>query len=329
MNKCRGCGAILQTLDVQLEGYTKSVESRFCERCFRIKNYNEYKKIEKDGEDFLSIVREIGKKSNLVIFVIDLFQVPKDLKRVTELLSNPILLVLTKRDLLPASLYEQRLIDYFNGISSQIVDTVIISSKNNYHFDELMQKIKDYQNSKEVYVVGYTNAGKSSMVNKILEDYTEQIPDITTSMLPSTTVQEIEIKVDENLVLVDTPGLLEEGSLVTYLTGEELKKAIPRKTVRPIVYQIKEKQSIFIDKFVRIDCEKENNLVFYFSNLLPLERVWKSVDRLKHLNKIEMPVAAGNDVVIKGLGFFKVMKDDCFQIYVVPGVDVYTRKSLI
>lgn len=329
MNKCPGCGAVIQTANPSLEGFAKSPDSRFCERCFRIKNYNEYKTLEKDGNDFLNSVKEIGSKNNLVVLVVDLFQIPKDFSSIMESLKNPILLVLTKRDLLPVSLYEEKLKDYFNGLSDQIVDTIIISSNKNYHFDELMDSIRDNQIGNEVYVIGYTNAGKSSMINKILEDYTEEIPDITVSMLPSTTINQIEIKIDEKLTLIDTPGLLEEDSLLHLLSGEELKRVLPRKTINPINYQIKEKQTIFIDKYARIECQVENNLIFYFSNSLEISRVWKDTNNLKELEKKKIEVSSKEDVVIKGLGFFKVMKDDCFDIYVVPGVDVYTRKSLI
>ncbi len=329
MNNCRGCGALLQTLEPEKEGFTKSLDNRFCERCFRIKNYNEYKTLEKDGEDFFTIVKEIGNKENLVVLVVDLFQIPKDFKEIFEVLSNPILLVLTKRDLLPVSLYEERIKEYFAGISSQIVDTIIISSNKNYHFDELINEIRNYQVGKEVYVIGYTNAGKSSMINKILEDYTDELADITVSMLPSTTIQKIEIKIDDTLTLIDTPGLLEKNSLLHYLPGDELKKVMPRRIVNPISYQIKERQSIFIDKYVRIECEQENNLILYFSNDLNITRVRKESEDLKHLERKKIKVSAKEDVVIKGLGFFKVMKDDSFDIYVIPGVDVYTRKSLI
>ena len=296
MNSCCGCGAILQIDDPEKEGFAKSIENRFCERCFRIKNYNEYKIIEKDGEDFLTIIKEIGNTKRLVILVIDLFQIPKE---------------------------------YFQGLSNQIVDTVIISTNKNYHFDELMESISKNKIGKEVYVIGYTNAGKSSMINKILEDYTESIPEITTSMLPSTTIQKIEISINEELMLIDTPGLLEEGSLLNLLSGDELKRVMPRKTIRPITYQIKEEQYLFIDNYVRIDCKNNNNITLYFSNNLNIDRSFKETSKLQDLKKMELSVSAREDVVIKGLGFFKVMNADTFIIYIVPGVDVYTRNSLI
>jgi len=41
MSKCAGCGILLQNDDALKEGYTKNLDNKFCERCFRIKNYKE------------------------------------------------------------------------------------------------------------------------------------------------------------------------------------------------------------------------------------------------------------------------------------------------
>ena len=43
--KCFGCGIDLQNENKNLLGYTNNIESKFCERCFRIKNYNDYQKV--------------------------------------------------------------------------------------------------------------------------------------------------------------------------------------------------------------------------------------------------------------------------------------------
>ena len=48
MSKCIGCGAILQNNDPLKEGYVKDLNKNLCERCFKIRHYNEYKYIDKD-----------------------------------------------------------------------------------------------------------------------------------------------------------------------------------------------------------------------------------------------------------------------------------------
>ena len=43
MNKCLGCGKELKEHEL---------ENRICERCFKLKNYGEYKIVEQDNEEY-------------------------------------------------------------------------------------------------------------------------------------------------------------------------------------------------------------------------------------------------------------------------------------
>ena len=57
MSKCHGCGIELQNFDNKLLGYTKNLDSDLCERCFRIKHYNDYQKVIKDNNWVFSILK--------------------------------------------------------------------------------------------------------------------------------------------------------------------------------------------------------------------------------------------------------------------------------
>lgn len=329
MNKCQGCGSVLQCENPNLDGYSKKIDNVLCERCFRIKNYNDYKKVIKTNNDFMPIINNISTTGDLVVLLVDLFSIPKSLDSIINNLNNDILLVLTKRDILPLSIYDERLIEYFNGLSNRIVDIVICSSKKNLNIDEVMDKIYEYKHSNDVYVVGYTNAGKSTMINKILYNYTEKEPMITTSLLPSTTIDAITIEINESLTLIDTPGLLEEGNILELVDANLLKKIVPRKELKPITYQLKDKQSIIVDSILKIDNEDVNNITLFFSNELEIERSFKKRDLVSNLEMHTLNVEEKEDIVISGLGFIKVMKKGVFHIYTLPGVLVYTRKSFI
>ena len=54
-----------------------------------------------------------------------------------------------------------------------IKEKIVISSNKNYNFDALYELINKYKKSENVYVVGYTNAGKSTMINKIIYNYSD------------------------------------------------------------------------------------------------------------------------------------------------------------
>ena len=324
--KCRGCGALIQTIDKSMEGYSVKEDSLYCERCFRIKNYGDYKQVIKDNNEFLNILSKINATNDLVILVVDLFSISKKVLEITKYLSNDILLVLTKRDLLPLSLHDEKLLSYKDKIGIKSIDEVIISSNKNYNMDILIEKINKYKKSKNVYVVGYTNAGKSTLINKLIYNYSDLDSDITTSILPSTTLSTIDIKLDDELTLIDTPGILDSGNIFNFLNGRELKYITPNKEIKPVTYQIKDTQYIMIDKYAKV-VTSNNNLTFFFANNLKIDRFYK--DRKTSFIKHTLSVDDNQDIVISGLGFIKVTKKGIIDIYTMDEVEVYTRDSLI
>ncbi len=308
MNKCYGCGV--------------NTENDLCERCFRIRNYNDYKKVNDTNEDYIPILKKINKTNDLVVLVVDLFNV-NDMSIFNEYLKNDILLVLTKRDLLPKSVYDQNLLNYNYNIKCK--DKIIISSKKNLQFDELLEKINTHKKSNKVYIVGYTNAGKSTMINKIIYNYSDLEQEITTSPISSTTLNEIEIKINDALTLIDTPGILLENDLVNIVEPKKLKTLVPNKEIKPITYQTKEKQYIQIEDLVEIETQNIN-LTFYISNALKINRVYKQ----KQNNMIKTEIKVNNqDIVIRGLGFISTKQKGIITIYTKDKVDIFTRDRLI
>ncbi len=329
MCKCDGCGVELQSIDKESLGYTRSISNTLCERCFRIRNYNEYKTVIKDNNEFLNILDSINQTKDLTILVVDLFNINKNLNIIGKHITNNILLVLTKRDLLPKSCYDKKILEYFNNYNLNIVDSVIISSKNNYNYDELYKKINEYKITNNVYVVGFTNSGKSTMINKILYNYSTNNTVITTSNLPSTTIDSIEVNVNDDLTLIDTPGILDNSDIINYLDSNEIKRVIPDKEIKPITYQIKTKQSLYIDNLVRLDISDYNSITLYMSNKLKVERVYKDKEDLKNLKLHIIEVDDDSDIVIQGLMFIHVIKKCTVKVYVKEDVSVFTRKSLM
>ena len=304
--KCLGCGAFLQNDDINQDGYTTNINNDICERCFRIKNYGDYKQIEKDNADFISILKRINDTKSLVVLVIDVLTISNKIEEITKYLKNDILLVLTKRDILPYSLKDEKLVNYVDNFSLKVKETIILSSTKNYNMDTLYEKINEYKTNNDVYVVGFTNAGKSTMINKM--------------------IYMIEIKLNDDLTLIDTPGILDKGNIFNYLTKDDLKKIIPNKEIKPITYQVHGSQYIYIDDFVKIDVI-DNNITLFFSNRLKIERLYK--DRPVNLKENIIDLKIGEDIVISGLGFIKPTKSGIFKIYTLKDVEVYTRPSLI
>lgn len=326
MNKCLGCGSVLQTENSNIEGFTNKKDSTYCERCFRIKNYGEYKSIVKDNNTFINILKEIDKSNSLVLLVVDIFNLPENFDIITDNIKNPLFLVLTKRDLIPKSIYEKRLLEYMDNYNLNLIDKIIISSNNNYNLDELITKVKAYQNDNRVYVVGYTNAGKSTLINKLIYNYSSNNPTITTSILPSTTLNSIEIKLDDSLTIIDTPGVLEENSIDNFIDTKTLKKITPKTAIKPITYQVKTKQTIAIDNLVTLTLSN-NNITIFVSNNLKVERYFKNIET--NLEKKIIEVLPNTDLVISGLGFIKFTKKEVIEISVIRGTKLYIRDTFI
>lgn len=327
-NKCRGCGIILQNDQIEEIGYTQELDKELCGRCFRIRHYSDYKKVEKSGDEYLSILKGINDTKELVILVVDLFLLNQGIFTIEKYIQNPVLLVLTKRDVLPLSVNDEKLKDYMESSNLTIVDMEVISSTKNYNFDSLYDKIMKHKKSKNVYVAGFTNAGKSTMINKLIYHYSDLEMDITTSIMPSTTLDSIVVELSADLTLIDTPGLLVQNSFMNEVDGKTLKKIMPKKEIRPITYQIKTEQYIVIEDLVKMTVTPKTNVTIYMSGALAVDRLYRdngiTYPYIKEINAYD-----GDDIVIEGLGFIKCTKRTKIKIETACDVHVYKRNSLI
>ncbi len=328
IKKCIGCGVRLQNCIKDEKGYIKNLDKEMCERCFRIQHYNEYKIIEADNDEFLNILKDVNKTKDLVLLLIDIFNIPSNLELIKQYINNDIILIITKYDLLKPYLNEDKLINYINQLSFNNVFTLVISSEKNYNLDLLFNMINKYKKSSNVYVIGNTNVGKSTMINKIIYNYTNFKSNITTSQLPSTTLNNLEIKINDNLTLIDTPGILDQYNIINYVKTDEIHKIVPKTTVNPKTYQIKVPQTIKIDDYAYIYFQEVNDVTIYASNRLTISRVYKNINA-NNFKKHVINIPSNHDLIINGLCFMKVKKGTKLIIYTLKDVSVYVRKSLI
>ncbi len=320
MIRCVGCGAILQNDFPLKEGYTRNLNNKLCERCFNITHYNKYVKV--SNKDYTEIIKKIDGNGDLILLVTDFL----NLYNLDEIsLKSPVILVISKADIIPRSFNTEKFFDRVK-CNLNIVDMVLVSSKNNYNFDLLYNKILEKKRSNNVYVIGQTNAGKSTLVNKMIKNYGEGKPEITVSNLPSTTLDLINNKINDELTLIDTPGLLDEGSMILEASKDVLKKITPKKEIRPLSFQIKGWQSLLIEDFVRLDLEN-TNIVCFMSNNLLVRRVYKNKECA--LKKYDLNIKKNSDLVIKGLGFITFKKDSKVTLWLTNGINYVIRDSIV
>ena len=329
---CKGCGILLQDENLLLPGYTTDLSNDICQRCFRIKNYGEYQIVTNNNVEYLKVLEAVGKTNDLVIYVTDLINLEKDFDTIRNIIPNRMILVLNKKDVLPKSVKEEKLYDYFKEYNIFFDEIITVSTKNNYNMDYLLKRIKMLQTTKNVYVVGRTNAGKSSLINNIIRNYSESGEELTMSALPSTTLNTVSISLNEHLTLIDTPGLLDSGSMINKLDVDLVKKISPKKEIKPKTYQLRVGQGININDLVRIDYLEgdRNSFTVFVSNELKVSRInSKTNNNLKELDKSTYDIKYDTDIVVNGLGFVKIMNKGKVNVYLDKDVEVYLRKSLI
>lgn len=333
--KCLGCGALFQTEDpkkagfIEKENYDKAV---ICKRCFRIKNYGDYEVINKDIKDYEKIFDEISKRRDLILFLCDIFTLDESLNYINKL-NGKVILVITKKDLLPKSVKEYKLINYIKkNYNLNIVDIIFVSSNKNYNIDLLYNLINKRKVSNNVYLVGNTNAGKSTLINALIKSYGKNDSFITTSSLPATTIDLIEVKLNDGLTLVDTPGLVSPNNYLTNLSLKEVKSVLPKVEIKPRTYQMKPNQSLLIGDYARIDylSDEKNSFTIYLSNNIKVDRInLNTNDRLRDLKLTSFNLKRNKDIVINGLLFCKITNDAKVNVYVKDSAKVFERDNLI
>lgn len=333
--KCSGCGAEFQIDRPELPGYVEASmleKSTICRRCFRLKFYGDYIYVNKSNDEYESILNDISKTNDLVLYMIDIFNINDEILNIAHMLNNPMILVFTKRDLLPKSIREEKLFNYIKKYNLRVLDMICISSNSDYNVEKLHKMMMKYKNSDNVYIVGNTNAGKSSFINKMISGYSNSSSFITTSMLPSTTLNLMKIELNNKLTIIDTPGLIEEGNIVNIYDYMTLKKALPKKEIKPRTYQIEAQHSLLIENLVQIDYHEgnRNSFTLFISNELNIEHTRLKYDiKIYEYKKHSFDVNPGEDVVISGLGWIKITGKAKIDVILNEKIKVYVRQSII
>ena len=323
IKKCIGCGITLQNTNRNNLGYTEDLNNSLCERCFKLKNYGEYQSVNLNNKEYQEIIASILKES-LIVYITSLLNI--DLEIINKF--QNVLVVLTKKDLLPKSTKDYKLINYVKDHVNNYLDIEVVSAIKNYNLDSLMNKIKKYGNGKEIYFVGMTNSGKSTLINSLIKNYSDSSGEITTSIYPSTTLNKIYVKIG-NLEIIDTPGLLSDSGLLNNLDLKEIKRITPKKEIKPRSYQLKENTSLLIDNIVRMDTTIKDNIVIYIANNLSVKKIGNNNNTFKDKYKYQINIDNNNDLIIEDLCFIKFQKKTSLCLYSPYKLNIYTRDNLI
>ncbi|MDN6626434.1 MAG: ribosome biogenesis GTPase YqeH, partial [Pisciglobus halotolerans] len=286
--RCIGCGAVIQTTDKTEAGYIpasaleKGIEEEeiYCQRCFRLRHYNDIQDVSLTDDDFLRLLTKLEDTDALIVNVVDIFDfngslIPGLHRFVGK---NPVLLVGNKVDLLPKSMKNTKMTQWLRERAHEAglrpVDVVLTSAVINEEIEKLKAAIEKYRKGKDVYIVGVTNVGKSSLINKIIESSAGVKNLITTSHFPGTTLDQIQIPLDDNQAIIDTPGIIHRNQMAHVMSEKSLNKIIPKKEIKPRIYQLNAGQTLFFGGVARFDFVqgRKNSFTCFLANNLGIHR---------------------------------------------------------
>lgn len=283
MTKCVGCGIKLQEKDKNELGYTPNLNNELCERCFKLKNYNilTNKGINIDNDKLINKINELN---TCVLFLVDFINLDSEVIDAYKKIKSKKTLIITKADIIPKNIKYQKLIQNIKNIYDIKEDLILTSSKTKLNIKTITKLCLEEKN---ICLAGFTNAGKSSLINALVGS------DITVSKKSNTTQDFIKLNVD-GINIYDAPGFMSNIN----------RENIPRSIIRPITYQFPSKHYLLIQD-IKLNILENANFTIYVGNEA-------NIIRRKENENVECKIIVpkNSDVIIKGFCFIN-FKNTC------------------
>ena len=283
MTKCVGCGIKLQEKDKNELGYTPNLNNALCERCFKLKNYNilTNKGINIDNDKLINKINELNA---CVLFLVDFINLDSEVIEAYKKIKSKKILIITKADIIPKNIKYQKLIQNIKNIYEIKEDLILTSSKTKLNIKTITKLCLEEKN---ICLAGFTNAGKSSLINALVGS------DITVSKKSNTTQDFIKLNVD-GINIYDAPGFMSNIN----------RENIPRSIIRPITYQFPSKHYLLIQD-IKLNILENSNFTIYVGNEA-------NIIRRKENENVECKIIVpkNSDVIIKGFCFIN-FKNTC------------------
>lgn len=283
MTKCVGCGIKLQNKNVNEVGYTPDLKNELCERCFKLKNYNVLtnKGINIDNDKLINKINELN---TCVLFLVDFINLDSEVIDAYKKIKSKKILIITKADIIPKNIKYQKLIQNIKNIYEIKEDLILTSSKTKLNIKTITKICLEEKN---ICLAGFTNAGKSSLINALVGS------DITVSKKSNTTQDFIKLNVD-GINIYDAPGFMSNIN----------RENIPRSIIRPITYQFPSRHYLLIQD-IKLNILENSNFTIYVGNEA-------NIIRRKENENVECKIIVpkNSDVIIKGFCFIN-FKNTC------------------
>lgn len=342
-NKCVGCGIDLQINEPEMLGFTNSLDSTYCKRCYRIKHYGDYTSLKKHAVSSDRVFEAVNQLEGVILLVIDVTDIDSGLFTGIQrhLAQRDFIIVLTKWDLLPKTVSKQKVESYLLGklrdMPINVIGVAMSSDRGKLGITSLIQQIKRLK-IKQIIAVGYANMGKSTLINALIGKQDQ----LTISPYPHTTLEINKIEWEFGTI-IDTPGIKIENSFFDTLEFEDFDNYSVLSPFKPKTYQLDSAQSFVIDRIgvINIIPKNQASVTLYFSSKMPIHRTkYSNIESYleKHPETLPKTIKSKRindkidkfDLVFKQLGWFCLQGEfEMIEVKTSLIDQVITRKALI
>lgn len=374
IRRCYNCGAILQSDDPSKEGYVKkeTLENAnqnflFCDKCFELERYKARSNEPALDPDYLLLLNNAKKKGALVVYVVNLFSFEASFNhQIIEIIQGMnILVVGNKFDLLPEGTNKDETREYVAhrfraaGLTIKADNVILTNAFDDETAKEVMTQIYELKNGHDVFVVGSSLSGKSTLISSFLRVINNLSKgNIVTAPYPHTKLNVMQIPLNKKTALYEVPGFSLDNSILYNLDRETNREIYLTKPVKARDVTIKPKQCLYIGGLAFLELVKGKATTFscYFHDHVQLKRVLllkgqegdakfiKLVNKkalhpslptlksVKDLDVYEITITESNqrDIGILGLGWvsFKA-NNQVIRVYLPKGVSIYHSRTKI
>jgi len=263
---CLGCGAIKQTNDEKTVGYVKDFSHLYCLECYSLKNYGK-------TSNHFHPNRYLDIKPNSLVLI---FQ---SIMQLDLLFSQPIeriqpnaryIYVINQMDLLPPEtnldkLYQKiKMVAYKQKIKHE--DIIFMSALNKNDTKNLKEYLLSFK-QKDIYLFGYQNSGKTTILKALTDNKT------ALNINKAGLTQNVITDLLKDKVIHDMPGNYVKGYLTDFFEYKDYKNLLPKKTIKPLVYHLTNKQKFILNDFIEIKANSDvTTLVFYINKYNKINR---------------------------------------------------------
>lgn len=371
IRRCYSCGAVLQSDDPTKEGYVKketlenaSQNFLFCDHCFELERYQNRSNDPKVSEDYLRFLMDAKAKNALIVYVANLFSFEASFSvQVNAIIQGMDILVIgNKFDLLPETCTEEETKEYVahrfraSGIKVTKDDVILGSATTDENAKRILSRIYELRNGRDVYVIGASMSGKSTLVQSFLRVYSNlSHGTISTHLYPNTKLSVMEIPLSRTASLYDAPGISIDNSILFGLDKATLKQIYLTKAVQPRKIGLEEGQVLCLGGigYIQLLKGKKTDFKCYFHDHVELRKITglyvdqkfiqlvlrkrlvpslPKIHSAHDLDVFEITITETNyrDIGIQGFGWlnFKAA-NQTFRICIPKGVAIYSSRPKV